>query len=505
MSSSVTQGASGSNPPFDDELIVRLLDWRENQYFDAKRAGDNHRKLVTISAFANSEGGLLAIGIEDSSRANGRNRVFGIQEKPESIDDLRRMLRTRITPPLEPPHCEPPTFLEVGCTLRDGTRGSVMLIRVPKSASVHSLVDGGTYVRFERSNRHLTAAEITDLSMQRGATSAVNGLVEVPFDLLDTDVWRTYREQRRLTRPIDEAMLHLGLARRDTQGVIRPTRAAVLLFAEEPSGLLDAKCTCRLFHYRGDRVEHGTSTNLLRPPRTLGGPLIRQIRDAAEATIEALARGIQMGPLGFEVAQKYPVRVIREAITNAIIHRDYRLSVDIHIRIFAGRIEIESPGLLPGEVTTENIGVIGSRPRNRSLVDHLREFPTPPNLDAGEGVRMMKATMNEAGLYPPLFITRPDLEREAVLVMLFNESRPSAWDQVQHYLERHGEIGNAEVRKILGTDNPVRASRQLKSWVERGLLVVANPDAAKQHRRYRRPGAVPVQSLFISNLRKQGE
>jgi hypothetical protein len=153
--------------------------------------------------------------------------------------------------------------------------------------------------------------------------------------------------------------------------------------------------------------------------------VIVQIRDALQVTLDALATGIQMGPLGFEVVQRYPVRVLREAITNAVIHRDYRLPTDIHIRIFASRIEVESPGLLPGHVTVANIGTAGSRPRNRALVDHLREFPTPPNLDAGEGVRMIMETMDKANLYPPLFVTKPDFPREAVLLALFNVARRS--------------------------------------------------------------------------------
>jgi ATP-dependent DNA helicase RecG len=210
-----------------------------------------------------------------------------------------------------------------------------------------------------------------------------------------------------------------------------------------------------------------------------------------------------MGPLGFEVVQSYPVRVLREAITNAVVHRDYRLAADVHIRLFANRVEVESPGLLPANVTVNNIGSVGSRPRNRALVDHLREFPSPPNLDAGEGVRMMFQTMLRADLYPPLYLTQPDWPREAVVVMCFNEARPDTWTQVEHYLATHRDIGNAEVRRLLRTDDPVRASRLLKRWVDLGLLVVANPKAAKQNRRYRRPGAPAMPNLFSSGNGKQ--
>jgi ATP-dependent DNA helicase RecG len=363
-------------------------------------------------------------------------------------------------------------------------------------------VDGGTYVRERKSNRQLNAAEITELSLKRGSMSIVNALVDVPFELLDTIYWKEYRDQRKLTRPTDEALSHLGLARKNDASKLVPTRAAVLLFAEEPSGLLDSKCSIRIFHYKGDSIEHKAQTILMRPPKTIGGPLKVQITGARETILDALSTGVQVGPLGFEIVQKYPVRVITEAITNAVIHRDYRLPADIHIRIFANRIEVESPGVFPGNVTVSNIGVVGSHPRNRALVDHLREFPNPPNLDAGEGVRMMQHMMGESNLYPPIFLSQPDIPREAVIVFLFNELRPSVWDQIYQYLLHHEDIGNTEVRKILRTDNIIKASKMLANWVKLGLLVLCDAGSAKKNRRYRLPGVTPSQSLFSQLIGK---
>lgn len=278
--------------------------------------------------------------------------------------------------------------------------------------------------------------------------------------------------------------------------------AAVLLFAEEPSGLLNSKCSIRIFHYKGETITHKVETNLLRTPKSITGPLKMQIAAARDIVIDSLATGIQVGPLGFEIAQRYPVRVITETITNAVIHRDYRIAADIHIRLFANRIEVESPGVLPGGVTAYNIGVRGSYPRNRAVVDHLREFPQPPNLDAGEGVRMMFETMGQADLYPPIFLTRPEIAKEAVIVFLFNELRPGVWDQVYQYLLKNKDIGNADVRKILRTDDPVRTSKTIKKWVTLGLLVRSDPNAAKQNRRYRLPGVPLEQNLFSKLLGK---
>ena len=125
----------------------------------------------------------------------------------------------------------------------------------------------------------------------------------------------------------------------------------------------------------------------------------------------------------------------------------------------------------------------------------LREFPRPPNLDAGEGVRMMFGTMWDTGLYSPVYLTRPTIEREVVVVYLFNENRPSIWEQVTKFIDKNGTIGNSEVRQLMDVDT-LKASRQIREWVERGFLVIANPQAGKRLRRYTRPDFEPTETLF---------
>ena len=199
-------------PPVDDELVERILAAGETLTLETKRVGRNDRKIETVIAFANTEGGILALGIEDPAKASGRDRLCGIQENPESVDDLKRLLAQRITPRLTPPDTLEPVFVEIGCTLRDGKIGSIVLVRVAKSGAVHSLVDDGTFIRLPKSNRQIPASEITELAFKRGTVSVVSGLVDVPFDLLDGEMWREYASQRQLSRPIPEAMLSLGLA-----------------------------------------------------------------------------------------------------------------------------------------------------------------------------------------------------------------------------------------------------------------------------------------------------
>lgn len=480
-------------PPFDDDLVDGVLAEPESHDLEFKRLGADKptRTLESIDAFANSDGGIIGLGLEDPDKATGRARVYGIDENPMKWDELRRLIRSRITEPDLLP-CQP---MEVGCTLRDGSRGAVVFLRVGRSSRIHSIIDGGTYERLGKSNRQLSATEINELSFARGTITAESQCEPVDFDLLDSPYWRGYARQRHLSRPIDQAMRHVGLAKPDAVGRLRPTRAAVLLFAEEPSGLLAGKAAIRVFHYQGKKIESDPDTNLVRPPITVGGPVIQQIRDASNLVVGELASGVQMSPLGFEVIQAYPIRVLKEAITNAVIHRDYHIAADIHIRIFANRVEVESPGLFIGPVTSANIHEAGTHGRNPVLVSNLREFPDPPNLDAGEGVRMMFGLMRESGLYTPVYASRPQIMRNAVVVTLYNEHRPSTWDSINKYIDEHGTIGNAEVRQEMGTD-VLTASKQIRKWIDRGLLIVTNPDAGTKVRRYGKPGFRPKLDLF---------
>jgi len=493
-------GLVTNEPPFDDAIVDELLKMEESYQYDCKRISNKLTSVIeTVVAFANSDGGMIAIGLEDPDKADGRDRVYGIQENPMCWDELRRLVRTRITEP-ELLSCK---TLEIGCILRNGNKGSIGVLKISKSPTVHSVVGDGTLVRLDKSNKHLTAPEIRDLQFSRGTITAEAMLENVDFDLLDTEIWRQYANQRKLTRPIHEAMYHLGLAKKSAEGKLQPTRAAVLLFAEHPSGVTNSKAATRIFHYRGNKMEADPNTNLLKKPITIDKPLIQLIQDTFSTVIDELASGIQMGPLGFDIVQQYPVRVLKEAITNAVIHRDYRLLADIHVRIFSDHIEIESPGLLIGPVTAANISLIGTHARNPLIVANLREFPSPPNLDAGEGVRMMFGTMRATGLYPPFYITRPFIERESVKVLLLNENRPTAWEQVSDYLDKHGSIGNKEIREVLRTEDTLRASRRLKEWVDRGVLVVMNPDQGTKIRRYCKPGYRPDVNLFSEPEGKQ--
>ncbi|MGH8108663.1 MAG: ATP-binding protein [Arenimonas sp.] len=475
----------------DTALTQALLDWSlpnaESNVLETKRVSGKMvgKALETICAFANTQGGWLLLGVEDANKAKGKARLFGIGENPEAVDELMRKLKTHHLPAIDDIQA-----FRLQTTLHDGNAGIVVAVWVPKSDKVHSILDDGTWIRGEASNREMNASEITELSYRRGVRSAESEPVDVDFELLETDTWRLFLRGRGLTSTgIADQLYRIGLAKK-IGNELRPLRAAILLFADHPGALLattGSRADVRVFHYKGNTIESGAVPNLKKTPKTLSGPLYRLIEQTHAYVLDELAEGLTLASSGFRTVHRYPERVIKEAITNSIIHRDYRLNRDIQIRIFDNRIEVLSPGLFPGRITAATIHRTGSFARNPLLASNLREFPDPPNVDAGEGVQMMFNVMRASSLYPPQYREMRDLAQEAVVVTLLNEERPAMWEQVSDWIDRNGPISNRELCSISSLDT-LKASKLLKQWVEQGLLL-PDPTKAKRNMVYSKPSA----------------
>ena len=474
-------------------LLDAVLHGRETLQLETKRVSGKMvgKALQTICSFANTHGGWLMLGVEDFDKAVGRDRLYGIQENPEAIDELLRKMRTQFAPPLTG---ITPWFLVT--ELRDGKLDQLIVIQVAPSDKVHSIVDGGTWMRLPASNREMTASEITELSYRRGVHSAESEPVNIDFDLLDTSVWRQFMEGRGLASTgVADQLYRIGLARK-VDGALKPLRAAVLLFADHPGALLAAsgmRADVRVFHYKGTVEQAGDVPNLKKPPKTFSGPIYQLITQVNAYVQDELAQGLTLAASGFQTVHRYPVRVITEAITNALIHRDYHLNRDVLVRIFDNRLEVISPGLFPGRITAATVQKMGSFARNPLIASNLREFPVPPNVDAGEGVRMMFSLMRAGNLYPPQYREWRDQAQEAIVVTLLNEERPPIWEQVSDWIDRNGPINNGALCQISSLDT-LKASKLLQRWVLQGLLI--NDDTrGKRNTVYRKPSQMDADLL----------
>jgi len=172
--------------------VALLLDASESHTLDFKRISAKHGRIMeTICAFANTDGGVVAIGIGDAKDmkpgVKPQSRLYGVEENAEGFDDLRRQVINRFAPAISRLR-----WLRLPCTLNNGQAGHVVMLWVEKSEQVHSIVGNGTWTRMDTSNRELTATEISDLSYQRGVRSAADETVPVPVALLETDTLRMF-------------------------------------------------------------------------------------------------------------------------------------------------------------------------------------------------------------------------------------------------------------------------------------------------------------------------
>ena len=383
------------------------------------------------------------------------------------LDSIGREIQ-KISPPIS--HIWPP--IKVLSNIPNRTIG---IIRIPKAYDCFRSIQNTVFIRQEKSNKRLTPQEIIKLSYAKGFEKADKELVNIDFSLINTDEFQSWKNNRNINdNDIQMVLEKTGLARKDDKNQILPTRAAVLLFSDYPTDIMETKCAIRVLQYTGTLETYSETPNLISVPKTINGPLIKQILDTHEYVLNTLRVGIRI-PSGFTNQYIIPERAIKEAITNAVIHRDYYIKRDIEIKIFEDRVEIESPGLFPFNITTYNIGYVRSEGyRNDLLVKHLREFPNPPNLDQNEGVKAMRSEMNSRSLYPPIFFTYPLLE-DSVRVVLLNEKRVSEWEKVNQYLIKNKYITNTEARNVTGIVQRDRMTQILRSWVKNGLLVKLIP------------------------------
>ncbi len=460
-----------------EELVKDILAIpEETQSVEFKRlrgAKNEISKIIeTIVAMTNTDGGAIVLGVNDPEDIQLRDmdRIFGIEENIENLDAIGREIQ-RVIPPLA--SIWPPDKIPV----REINK-TIGLLSIPKSIDTFRSINNRVYIRLEKSNKLLTPQEVIRFAYAKGFEKADRELVEVDFNLLNTKEFKEWKENRGIEISDPQIILEkTGLARKNKEGTLLPTRAAVLLFAEYPNDLMESKCTIRVLQYEGSLETVRETLNLLGTPKTIDGPIINQIKSAHDYVLTLLRAGIEI-PSGFTTKYQIPERAIKEAITNAVIHRDYYIKRDIEIKIFEDRVGIESPGLFPYNITAANIGRVRAEGyRNDLLVKHLREFPSPPNLDQNEGVRAMRHEMKAQNLYPPIFVTYPYLQ-DAVGVVLLNEKAPTEWEKVSHYLETQNKyITNEEARRVSGIIHRDKMTKLLKKWVKQGLLIQIIPSS----------------------------
>jgi ATP-dependent DNA helicase RecG len=328
-----------------------------------------------LAAFANSSGGKVFVGIEDNGAISG-----------VTIDNA---LRSKVT--MMAHECDPPVNIELEYC------NNVLIVNVPEGKNKPYRCTNGFYIRNGASSIKLSTREIIDFIQSEGKVKfdeLTNKAAKYPEELNDLAIAR-YKQLSGIIADItdDELLTNLGLVHYEEPApVINNT--GVLFFIQNPTQYI-AQSAVTCVAYKGN-----TKVDIL-DKKTFDLDIITNIDDA----ITFLKRHLNVS---YEIKEKQrkekleiPEVVLREAVVNAVAHRDYfEKGANVMIEVFDNRVEISNPGGLPKGLKPEDFGkrTLARNPLIAALLNRAKYIEK-----LGTGVQRIRYEMAAAGLPAPDF------------------------------------------------------------------------------------------------------
>ena len=448
-----------------EQDVLRMIREGESQFVEFKRAAVEARHLAEdLVALANADGGTVLIGVEDDGW------VSGVEGSQDNVDELLRV------PYL---HCVPPVEAQRYTFTLEGK--AVLALDVAYSTQVHETTGKAVYLRVGRKNQRLGVNDILRLAYAKGQAALESRAVEeVAFEDLDQALIADYCARIGVTGDPRDVLYGRDLLLQRGEQII-PTLGCVLLFAQKPQRYVP-RCGLDFLKFEGIRQLVGQELNIVKR-EIVERPLPRLIERSFEVIGLHVREYSRLDEDGiFHTIPEYPHFAWQEAIVNAVAHRDYSTTGKaIQVRMFDDRLEVESPGRLPGHVRLDNL-VQERFSRNPQIVRVLIEFGYMK--DIGEGIDRMIAEMEKCGLSAPEF-SEPDYSFTVILKNALPGVEvpivPSPEDRLHRYLRERQWITNREYRRLMGVDRQT-AWRQLTRLVEVDKLVRAGKGRYTRYR-----------------------
>lgn len=412
-----------------------------------------------LVAFANADGGTLLLGLDSQGRVVE-------EEMAEDVEPL--LMRAQ-------GQCKPPVPVEWSTIDFEGS--AIAVVNVARSSEVHALTDGRVLIRSGPNNRILVEEHIRRLATTRSVGNFEERTVEnATQEDFDGEVVADYAEHRRQrgrhTKKWSKEALLVDAGAIDRNGT--PTVAGILLFGKYPERFLSQSGVV-FVHFGNGEGSARASPSVYSRREDLHGPLPRLLEETWNVLWEEMRHETIITGLAREEKPEYPIFAVREALVNAIAHRDYRLQGRrIEVRMFDDRLEIISPGGLAGHITLENI-MEEHFSRNPRIVRGLFYWGYIEEL--GLGIDRMYEEMLAAGLPPPAFEARP----HTFIVTLYNtrQAPEAKWVQELNerqlqalaYVREHGHIASRDYQELCPHVTPETLRLDLADMVHRGILL----------------------------------
>lgn len=389
--------------------LLELLTHREGSQLEFKLDDVAPKDVAKVMvAFANHEGGRILFGVDDDATVVGVRRT-GIEEW------LYNIARDKIRPAINP------TF----DLLRDiGDGRDVVVVSVDPGITVHQRWHnnrGQYYIRTGSESREPSPDELQRLFQRRGTLRAeLQPVTAATVDDLDAArleaYFRDIREQELPPPGIerDRILTTLDLLAEGMTG-LRPSCAGMLLFGREPAAFL-GQAVIDLIAFAGEEPDYDIIDR-----EEVNRPLVRLDRDgvsdlgAIEHAVRFVSNHMRVATdladgTRRDVHTSLPIEPIREAVVNAVAHRDYLMEgATVQVRVFSSGMEVVSPGRPPNGITLESM-LLGDRStRNNLIVDVLRDYAYVDRLGMGISRKMVKIMQEFNGTVPEFSLTNETL------------------------------------------------------------------------------------------------
>lgn len=364
-------------------------------------------------AFANAAGGTIFLGVSDDGIVRGvpRDRLRDIESW---IIDVST---NKCNPPIRP------ILRRRQLIGPDGVGVVLLLVEIHRGSFVHATIDGYHYARLGSSKRPLTGLQLARLFQERGRafvyeeqpvpTATIDDLNQSKIDRYFGDI--------KAKIPWENLLLNAKIIAKFEGDVVRPTVASLLVFGKAPQDDMP-HAYIEAAVYRGTRL---TSDDLVHSER-IQGPVDLQIESAVKFVRRFMQRPSRK-PVGLNDYSQYDLRMIRDAIVNAVAHRDYLITGSkIRMFLFSNRIEIYSPGGLPNTLTIDSMAYRVFT-RNQLLVNFLSRMKSATTGELflesrGEGVRTILDIGEAHAGRPPVY----NLYGDELMLTIWGKPSPHA-------------------------------------------------------------------------------
>ena len=364
--------------------LNRLL---ESATLELKRQFPSNEKLaVEMIALANTKGGQIIIGYDESTK-----KVVGCEVNQKNEELIANIVSDLTTP-------------RIDYTLSYETIGKATLLIINVSLGVskpHYLTNKnlstGTYLRIGSTSRLADRETLARLIREGKNLPFDSECVSAKIEL-DRDLLKDFLERRK--HKLGASLPKINTEQLESLGLIsnsKVTVAGALLFCKEPQNIRElSNSYIKAGRFKGDKKGQFIDQ------RTILGSLPEQIDEAVGFVLRHVnVSGTVIGTKRHDVPA-YPVEILREVITNAVIHRDYSISgSSILLSIYDDRLEIVSPGGLPGQVTVENM-IDRQYSRNPTLSKRMFEMGFFDSW--GQGIDKIVSWAKESNIKAPIFL-----------------------------------------------------------------------------------------------------